>query len=176
MADNGNGDNNHDTILTTLQALVRDLEEQNDASSTIQQLQAQAPPEAIMDLLAPLLFRGQDEESISMDMTTGHDDKQLTSSQALAVLVYLVSTNGKIFLEPASSSVFRAATTLDASSSSFVVSPALLQVLTSQITGTQNVQVSTKATAALVACCRKISSLVPPALGNISQAWNEAWR
>lgn len=116
-------------------------------------------PQAMMDWLAPRLFEPLYEEKV------------LNSAQALQMVGFLATLDPD-YLTAASKAVATAATQLTTSPQPMHVSPELLTVLLNQLTMTGVVQVSTNATAALVACARKLGPvLLDPAIQGLVVIW-----
>jgi hypothetical protein len=131
-----------------------------------------ARPQTLMNQLASFLFK------CSAD--SNHSALLLTSSEALTILGVVVSADAT-FLKPAAKAVrdeaLRLSTTTTATIDgpmSMTVSSELLQVMVAQLCG-PDVQVSTNATQALVACCQTLGSSVADAtLQSIADAWTTA--
>jgi hypothetical protein len=163
-------------------AEIRDLLQQQQVDmvalqATLGAFKSYCPARMIMDTLVPCLFR--DDSEMSMD--TKHDDDDgglasnddpfLSSRDALAVLGCLVATDAPRYLLEASQAVSDEATRLVTSAEAMAVSPELLDVMVQQLSA-PNVSVSTCATSALVACCRKLGTqLRVPAIASIVEAW-----
>ena len=161
-------------IVASLKSLAY-LVANNEGPETIQQaigeVKACAKQDVTMDTLAPFLFLTNNEAN-SPQQSGGNF---LTHEEALSALICLVSADNALFLKPASRSVRKAAVSIAENSQlAMTVAPPLLMVITSQITGS-DVEVSTNATEALLACIRKVGhSLLEPAFQSIAQAWKEA--
>jgi hypothetical protein len=121
-------------------------------------------PQAMMDFLAPRLFE-------PLPLYDEEEEKDLNATQALQIVGFLATLDPK-YLTAASSAVATAATQLTTSPQPMRVSPELLTVLLTQLTMTGVVQVSTNATAALVACSRKLGPiLLDPAIQGLVDIW-----
>jgi hypothetical protein len=148
--------------------------------ATLHALKSLYSPRAIMDALAQCLFR--DDSEMAMDIKEQGDDDGggvddghplvfLSSRDALAVLGCLVATDASRYLVEASQAVSDEAIRLTTSVETMVVSPELLAVIVQQLS-VPNVSVSTHATSALVACCRKLGTqLRIQAIDSIVEAW-----
>mmetsp|Transcript_17393 Transcript_17393/g.22610 ORF Transcript_17393/g.22610 Transcript_17393/m.22610 type:complete len:595 (+) Transcript_17393:49-1833(+) len=165
-----------ETVILLLQALSQQQQQQ----ANIQQLKETAKPNVIMDILAPFLFLPPPTT------TTTTSTCFLSNEDALSSLICLVSNDPATFLKPASRSVRNTACRISGAVSTaehqqqqqttMVVSPNLLLVITAQILGA-DVEVSTNATDAIIACCRKIGTpLIEPAFQAITNAWKQAWQ
>lgn len=116
-----------------------------------------------LDLLAPYLFR----ESSQNEKMTSHD--------ALSIIQVLVASDAPEYLKPASRAVKSEAVRLASSEHPMIVSQELMGVLISQLSG-NDVEVSSNAIAAIVACCRKLGPrFADPAIRAIHVEWKQFW-
>lgn len=171
------------TLQKTLLEMRHQLASQNAIAlqESLNQLGTAAQPAVLLQILASHLFR---DDSATTTAETKEDvkassdeltDDPLSSSEALSLVGLLVAHNAARYLGPAARAVRDEAKRLQGSSDPMHVSPELLQVLLAQLSGNE-VQVSTDATEAVVACCRKLGTAVgEPALRGLAEAWRQAW-
>ena len=100
----------------------------------------------------------------------------LSGDEALSVLGFLVSSDPSKYLKPASRAVRDEALALAKDARPMRVSSELMATLVSQLSS-PDVQVSTNAAEAIVACCRKLgpAEFGEPVLRSIAEAWRGAW-
>jgi 26S proteasome non-ATPase regulatory subunit 5 len=112
-----------------------------------------------MEILASLIFRESSQGST------------ITSQDALSIVGFLVTSDSATYLKPASRAVKKEAIRLTTSEHPMMISPELLHVIVSQLSG-NDVEVSTNATEAMVACCRKLGPpFADPALRAVTESW-----
>ena len=151
--------------MDTLQEIKNRLAEQDVAAlkQVAARLEHEAQPSVVMHLLAPFLFRGDDEDTMSPEA-------------ALSVLGFLVHSKPSLYLKPASKAIRDEAVRLKQSPDAMVVSPDLMKAIIDQIAST-DVQAASNATDAIVACCQKLGlAFAEPALVSIANHWQEALR
>ena len=153
--DNGN-------FAATIQKMKEALSKQDTTAlkATMKTIKEESKSQLLVDNLAPLLFEAGDTAA---------------SEEALSLVGCLVSLDATTYLKPVSRSVKQEATLRSSSEKPMVVSPQLLGVMIQQLNGS-DVEVSSNATEALVACCRKLGPAVSnPAMQSISATWKDAW-
>ena len=130
--------------------------------ATMKTIQEESQSQFLVDFLVPLLFEAGDASAVS-------------SEEALSLVGCLVSVDASTYLKPVSRAVKREASLRASSEKPMVVSPQLLGVMVSQLNG-KDVEVSSNATEALVACCRKCGPAVfHPAMQALTASWKDAW-
>lgn len=122
--------------------------------------------QALVNLLVPLLFEADE---------SGKDDMLLSSEESLSLVGCLVSIDTSTYLKPVSRAVKTEATLRASSERPVVISPKFVGVMVSQLNG-NDVEVSSNATVALVACCRKLGpGLSTTVMRSITAAMTETW-
>jgi len=120
---------------------------------------------ALVEVLVPILFE--------TDATS--NGTLVSPEEALSLIGCLVSVDAATYLKPVSRAVKVEATLRSASEKQMAVSPELLGVMITQLNG-EDVQVSSNATEALVACCRKLGPAVSePCMQSLTQSWHASW-
>ena len=149
-------------FAATVQKMKEALSKQDTTAlkATMKTIKEESKSQLLVDNLAPLLFEAGDTAA---------------SEEALSLVGCLVSLDATTYLKPVSRSVKQEATLRSSSEKPMVVSPQLLGVMIQQLNGS-DVEVSSNATEALVACCRKLGPAVSnPAMQSISATWKDAW-
>jgi len=119
-----------------------------------------------MGMLAPSVFLGEVGEPMAM-----------SREDALSVIMLLATMDRSTYLKPASRAIksFAELLTKSTTEQPIIVSDELLSVLVAQLSGT-DVEVSVNATAAIIACCRKLGSpLADRAIRAIADSWRQTW-
>lgn len=152
----------HSSVVIDLLKELRDKIALQDAEllkQTVARLDQAAQPSVAMHTLAPFLFQ------------PGGD---LSPTEALLVLGFLVQSKPTLYLKPASQAIRDQATRLVTSADPMTVSPELMKAMVDQITSA-DVQAASNATYAVVACCRKLGfAFAEQAMGAIAQHWQQA--
>lgn len=144
----------------TIQKMFEALSKQDTTTlkATMKTVQEESKSQFLVDYLVPLLF-----------------EAGAASEEALSLVGCLVSVDASTYLKPVSRSVKQEATLRASSEKPMVVSQQLLGVLIQQLNGA-DVEVSSNATEALMACCRKLGpSVSTPAMQSITATWRDAW-
>jgi hypothetical protein len=148
------------------------------AATVLPKLKSDGNPQFVMQLLAPNLFMTSMVTS-SSDAT--HDDLSLslTQQESMNVLMFLATTEPGMYLKPASRAIktfiLRTQNQSEAEAEVLQVSVSdnLLQLMIAQLSG-HDVEVSSNATEAVVACCRRLP-LADRALAALFEAWKASW-
>lgn len=154
-------------LIESIFAKIRDFLASNDQEglrTCTTQLDEASTPTVTLEILAPHLFREEAPGAL------------ISSEDALSVLGFLVQVDSTRYLKPASRAVKNEAVRLTGVTGLPIsVSPALQTVMISQLSGS-DVEVSSNATEAIVACCRKLGNpFAESVLRAIAAAWKASW-
>jgi Proteasome non-ATPase 26S subunit len=157
----------HEDVKVLVKAMNDAILKQDTASLKNQLQQVHDRSQEIVDFVVPILFEPDDKDE---NTTTC-----LKSSEALSLVGCLVSLDASTYLKPVSRKVKHEALIRASSEKPMMLSVQLLSVIVSQLNG-NDVEVSSNATEALLACCRKLGpSISDPAIELLLNTWNEAW-
>lgn len=146
--------------------LLRIRDDKQDAAAVMMELGKLSNPYYTMGMLAPSIFLGEAGEPMKM-----------SREDALSTATLLVSADRSTYLKPASRAVksFAELLTKSTTEQAIVVTNDLLTVLVGQLSGT-DVEVSENASAAIVACSRKLGApLADRAVSAIGDTWRQVW-
>jgi hypothetical protein len=155
---------NVEKLEASLSLLLDQLSEHDDEAlkTTLNTILADFQPQPLMDHIAPLLFR------------TSEPSVTLSNNAALKIVGLLVSWNSSTYLKPASKAIKTEALRRMTSSEPITVSDELQGVMIQQLRG-DDVEASSNAADAIVACSRKIGlTFGETAMRSIRDSWREA--
>ena len=119
----------------------------------------------VVDFVAPLLFQPENNA----------EDMSLAGDEALGLISRLVHSDSSTYLKPVSRAVKQEAVLRASSDQSMHVSNQLMTVIIDQLSST-DVEVSSNATEAMVACCRRLGpSISSPCIDSITQVFIQAY-